>query len=286
MLLYYITDRKSLAGTDAQQRSRLLVKIAEAAHAGVDYIQLREKDLPPRDLELLARDAVRTVRENSATTKLLINGRADVALASGADGVHLPAGKLAVCDVRAQWMQTSERAPLIAVSAHTLAEVRAAAADGADFAVLAPIFEKANTDVQGIGIDALRAACASTPRISDRTLCDISARRSHSGQRRRLSGCRRRRSRGDSLVSERRHRRNGSTPARVGTHLAAYSRSRLPGQRLQHHIDQRQHDGSPKGRPEAADHEIGRQQGRGKHQHQRIDDPPEDSQGHKSQRQA
>ena len=162
MLLYYITDRKSLAGTNAQQRSRLLVKIAEAAHAGVDYIQLREKDLPPRDLELLARDAVRAVRENSATTKLLINGRADVALASGADGVHLPAGKLAVCDVRAQWMQTSERLPLIGISAHTLAEVRAAAADGADFAVLAPIFEKANTDVQGIGIDALRAACTST----------------------------------------------------------------------------------------------------------------------------
>jgi thiamine-phosphate pyrophosphorylase len=163
MLLYYITDRKGLPGTDAQQRSRLLVRIAEAARAGVDYIQLREKDLPPRDLQLLARDAVRTVRQNSPTAKLLINGRADIALASGADGVHLPAGKLPVSDVRAQWMQISDRAPLIGVSAHTLAEVLAAAADGADFAVLAPIFEKATTDVHGIGIDALHAACASTP---------------------------------------------------------------------------------------------------------------------------
>ena len=162
MLLYYITDRKSLPGTDAHQRSHLLVKIAEAARAGVDYIQLREKDLPPRELELLARDTVRTVRENSATTKLLINGHADVAIASGADGVHLPAGQQLPADIRAQWMQASERAPLIGISAHTLAELRAAAADGADFAVLAPIFEKANAGVLGIGIDTLRAACAST----------------------------------------------------------------------------------------------------------------------------
>jgi thiamine-phosphate pyrophosphorylase len=162
MLLYYITDRKSLAGTDAQQRSRLLVRIGEAAHAGVDYIQLREKDLAACDLERLARDAARTVRENSATAKLLVNGRADVALASGADGVHLPAGELAASEVRALWMQASDRAPVIAVSAHTIAEVRAAADQGANFAVLAPIFEKAHTDVRPVGIDALRAACAST----------------------------------------------------------------------------------------------------------------------------
>ena len=162
MLLYYITDRKSLAGTDAQQRSRLLVRIGEAAHAGVDYIQLREKDLAARDLERLARDAVQIVRENSATAKLLINGRADVALASGADGVHLPAGELAASEVRALWMQASDRAPVVAVSAHTIEEVRAAADQGASFAVLAPIFEKAHTDVRPVGIDALRAACAST----------------------------------------------------------------------------------------------------------------------------
>ena len=160
MLLYYITDRKSLAGTDAQQRNRLLARIGEAAHAGVDYIQLREKDLAARDLERLARDAVRATRENSATAKLLVNGRADVALASRADGVHLPAGELGASEVRALWMRASDREPTIAVSAHTVAEVRTAAAEGANFAVLAPIFEKIHTDVQGIGIDALRAACA------------------------------------------------------------------------------------------------------------------------------
>ncbi|MFI5117227.1 MAG: thiamine phosphate synthase [Terriglobales bacterium] len=163
MLLYYITDRKGLAATDAQQRSRLLLRIGEAARAGVDCIQLREKDLAARDLERLAREAVRMVRDHSATAKLLVNGRADVALASGADGVHLPAGELAASEVRALWMRASDRAPVIAVSAHTIAEVRAAAADGANFAVLAPIFEKAHTNVRPIGIDALRAACAPTP---------------------------------------------------------------------------------------------------------------------------
>jgi thiamine-phosphate pyrophosphorylase len=162
MLLYYITDRKSLAGTDAQQRSRLLGRIGEAAHAGVDYIQLREKDLAARDLERLAREAVQMVRENSATAKLLVNGRTDVALASGADGVHLPASELDASDVRALWMQASERTPVIAVSAHTAEEVRAAADQGANFAVLAPIFEKAHTDVRRVGIDALRDTCAST----------------------------------------------------------------------------------------------------------------------------
>ena len=160
MLLYYITDRKSLAGTDAQQRSRVLVRIGEAARAGVDYIQLREKDLAARDLERLARDAVRVTRGNSATTKLVVNGRADVALASRADGVHLPAGELDPSEVRALWMRASDSEPMIAVSAHRVAEVRTAAAEGANFAVLAPIFEKAHSDVQGIGIDALRVACA------------------------------------------------------------------------------------------------------------------------------
>jgi thiamine-phosphate pyrophosphorylase len=164
MLLYYITDRKSLAGTAAQQRHQLLAKIGEAARAGIDYIQLREKDLVTRDLQRLARDVVQTVRDCSPRAKLLINGRADVALASGADGVHLPAGELAASEVRALWMQASDCAPVIAVSAHTIAEVRAAEIQGANFAVLAPIFEKANTNVHGIGVDALRAACAkSTP---------------------------------------------------------------------------------------------------------------------------
>jgi hypothetical protein len=60
-------------------------------------------------------------------------------------------------------MPARDREPVIAVSAHTVAEVRAGVAQGADFAVLAPIFEKAHTHVRGIGLDALRAAATAPP---------------------------------------------------------------------------------------------------------------------------
>jgi thiamine-phosphate pyrophosphorylase len=149
VILSYITDRRQFAGAEAVQRARLLAKIAEAARAGVDFIQLREKDLSARELESLAREAVRAVRENGAA-KLLLNSRADVALAVGADGVHLPAESLAPADIRALWPQA-----VIGVSCHTSAEVAAAA--GTDYALFAPVFEKQGTTPSGL--PALRAAC-------------------------------------------------------------------------------------------------------------------------------
>ena len=92
MLLYYITDRKGFPGTESSQRAALLRRIADAARAGVDYIQLREKDLATDELRQLARAVVTAVRDNSSTTKLLINSHADIAIEVGTDGVHLPAG--------------------------------------------------------------------------------------------------------------------------------------------------------------------------------------------------
>lgn len=161
MLLYYITDRKAFAGSESEQRAALLCKIGEAARAAVDYVQLREKDLEPQELERMAHAAVNAVRENSSTTKLLINGRTDIALACGADGVHLPAGDLPASEIRALWMKCSRREPVIGASAHSAADVRYAEAHGADFAVLAPIFEKVDSSAKGIGLDALRNACSS-----------------------------------------------------------------------------------------------------------------------------
>jgi thiamine-phosphate pyrophosphorylase len=160
MLLYYITDRKGLAGNEAQQRDAVLRKIADAARAEVDYIQLREKDLSARDLERLARDAVRTIGETCSATKLLVNGRADIALACGADGVHLPGGEVRASEIRSLWKKCSDREPWIGVSAHSDEEVREAQADGANFAVLAPIFEKVQTELKGLGLETLRLACA------------------------------------------------------------------------------------------------------------------------------
>ena len=159
MLLYYISDRRAFAGDEAQRQCALLDHVASAAAAGVDYIQLREKDLPIRELEILAKQVVARVHAQSSRTKLLINQHADVALASGADGVHLPGESLPPSEIRALWMRAGRRAPVIAVSAHSLHEVQYAEAHGADFAVLAPIFEKPKTNVAALGLATLSMAC-------------------------------------------------------------------------------------------------------------------------------
>src|SRR5580698_1242924 len=106
-LLYYITDRTAFPGDERTRRLRLLDKIAEAATQGVDYIQLREKDLSTRDLESLAREAMRIIDEKRKlatdhwppTTALLINSRTDVAIATCAAGVHLPSNDVSPQEV-------------------------------------------------------------------------------------------------------------------------------------------------------------------------------------------
>src|SRR5215475_2802389 len=153
-LLYYITDRRALAVDEPARRRSLLQKIGEAARAGIDYIQLREKDLPTRELESLARESVRILvqlrtENRGLRTKLLINSRTDVALAAGADGVHLRSDDLAPEQVRKIWScgagspaRGSREAPLIGASCHSVKEIAWAEAHGATFAVFAPVFEK------------------------------------------------------------------------------------------------------------------------------------------------
>src|SRR5580704_2680021 len=108
-LLYYITSRAAFPGDEQARRFRLLEKIEEAVGCGIDYIQLREKDMPIRELESLAREAVRIIcgtpkkpgtENRERRTRLLINSRTDVALAAGADGVHLPANDVSPTDVQ------------------------------------------------------------------------------------------------------------------------------------------------------------------------------------------
>src|SRR5215469_11592865 len=124
MLLYYVTDRRGFEGDDKQQRAALLRRISEAARAGVDYIQLREKDVTAVELELLVREALHLVREASERTRLLINTHFEIALAVGADGVHLPAGSPPASAVRAAWFQHSRFVPFIGVSAHDIDDVQ------------------------------------------------------------------------------------------------------------------------------------------------------------------
>jgi thiamine-phosphate pyrophosphorylase len=159
-LLYYITDRAAFSGSEPERRRVLLGKIGEAALAGVDYIQLREKDLPSRELEFLARDAVSMIRGVARSrTRFLINSRTDVALAVGADGVHLRSEDVACSDVRAAWNLSSASAadPVIGVSCHSVSKVERAAAD---LAVFGPVFGKKDSVGGGVtGLDGLRAAC-------------------------------------------------------------------------------------------------------------------------------
>jgi thiamine-phosphate pyrophosphorylase len=172
--LLYITDGSAFPGDESSRRRRLLEKIREATLAGVDYIQLREKDLPTRDLESLAREAASIVRGSSQPrTALLINSRTDVALAVQADGVHLRSDDVSPQAVRAVWTkcgagtpfdrlragsdrQLSPRDPVVAVSCHSPAEV-AQAASAATFAVFGPVFEKKGA--QPTSVELLREAC-------------------------------------------------------------------------------------------------------------------------------
>src|SRR5207245_3476743 len=102
-----IDDRNQFSKYESLRRRLLLHKIAYAARCGVDFIQLREKDLSARELEALAREAVGIVQKNvgaenrESGTRLLINSRTDIAIAVGADGVHLRSDDLSPSHVRA-----------------------------------------------------------------------------------------------------------------------------------------------------------------------------------------
>ncbi len=167
LLLCYITNRQQFPGSPHEQEQQLLHKISECALAGVDTIQLREKDLSTRELERLTMKAVAALAGNSGT-KLLINSRIDVALACGAHGVHLPGHYLSASEARVIFAAAGKVHPVIAVSTHSAAEVALAESHGADFAVFGPVFEKSGIP-HPTGLEQLAAVCrraqAASPRM-------------------------------------------------------------------------------------------------------------------------
>lgn len=122
---------------------------ARAALDGVEMIQIRAKQLSGRALAELVRGAVRL-----DGIPILVNTRADVALACGAAGLHLPAHSIAPSAIRG----IAPPGFLIGVSCHTLAELAAAEREGADFAVYGPVFFSPTKADRPIGLSALREA--------------------------------------------------------------------------------------------------------------------------------
>jgi thiamine-phosphate pyrophosphorylase len=133
-----VTDRRSLAGSPDLGCKLLLQKMEQAAKAGVDWIQIREKDLSGRELAKLAEQAI--LRAGSGSS-VLVNDRVDVACAAGAAGVHLGENGLPPSEVRKLVNRSGSRANfLVGVSAHSLEGALQAEQAGADYVIFGPVY--------------------------------------------------------------------------------------------------------------------------------------------------
>lgn len=150
--IYLITDRQTFRPKSKHISERelwyaQLAALQLAAQAGCQFVQIREKDLPPRELSEFTRTAISLVKPYG--TKVLINDRLDAALATGADGVHLRVNSLPVAEVR----RCVAADFLVAASTHSLAEARIAAHGGADFIVCGPVYDTPSKREYGVPLD-------------------------------------------------------------------------------------------------------------------------------------
>jgi thiamine-phosphate pyrophosphorylase len=167
-ILCYVTDRRSLGLATSNDAHDLLMKSVErAAAAGVDWIQLREKDYSGREWRGLVCEAVKRVSAANAATRVLVNDRLDVALACGAGGVHLSENGIPVadaCRLREEFFAET-KAPadfLIGMSCHSLGSALGAARAGADYIYFSPIFHTPSKANYGPpqGLDRLARICS------------------------------------------------------------------------------------------------------------------------------
>lgn len=151
--LYLITDRAAAPRPPADV-------VEECLAAGLRAVQLREKDLETRDLLALA-DTLREATQRHGA-RLIVNDRADVALAAGADGVQRTHASLPVSALRG----IAPAGFLVGASVHSEAEARDAAGQGADFIVFGPVYDTASKRRYGPpqGLAALEAVTRAVDR--------------------------------------------------------------------------------------------------------------------------
>ena len=146
--LTLVSDRRRLPGGD------LPALAAAAAAAGVDWIQIREKDLPDGALVRLSRAVMEAVARTG--TRVLVNGRPDVARLAGAHGVQLPEEGLPVAEVKRCFPGLT-----LGASRHSLHGARRAEAEGADFVLLGPVFTTPGKTQPPLGLGVLAEAARS-----------------------------------------------------------------------------------------------------------------------------
>ncbi len=157
-IVCYVTDRKALGAADPVRS--LLAKIGRARTAGVDWVQVRERDMPARELLSLANAAI-GLRQGEA--RILVNDRLDVALAAGASGVHLGSASVPARDA-VRWLQEGKAPPefLVGVSCHRMEEAREAEDAGASYVFFGPVFDTPSKKSYGPpqGIARLAEVCS------------------------------------------------------------------------------------------------------------------------------
>jgi thiamine-phosphate pyrophosphorylase len=155
--LCLVTDRRRLAGANVVESDacrRVIAQARDAVHAGVDLIQVRERDLATAALAALVTELVAMAR--GSTTRVVVNDRLDVALACGAHGVHLRSDSMSAADAR----RLSPGGFLVGQSVHTPGE--ATAAIGADYLIAGAVFATASKPetTRWLGLDGLRSIVA------------------------------------------------------------------------------------------------------------------------------
>src|SRR5690242_15203244 len=153
-MLCLVTDRHRLAGRLGCDPSHALQRVPElverAAAAGIDVIQIRERDLDARDLTGLVRACLSAVA--GSPTRVVVNDRLDVALAAGAHGVHLRGDSFPI-----ERVVRSRPGFLIGRSVHSADEAEAAASTGANYLIFGMVFPSGSKpDARTAGLEALR----------------------------------------------------------------------------------------------------------------------------------